>query len=111
MISVLIPLYGLDKSIKTKLISLGLSSVDAVRGAADLSAARDPRGVSGVQCVLLPVRRGPWGGAAQRRFAARPAAPVCGAGVYLMCTMPRCSATFTAAVRSCTPSFAKMVLR
>ena len=39
------PLYGLDKAIKTKLISLGLSSVDAVRGAAE---SGELRGVAGM---------------------------------------------------------------
>ncbi|WP_347990337.1 hypothetical protein [Methylomonas sp. AM2-LC] len=39
------PLYGLDKAIKTKLLKLGLSSVDAVRAAVESS---ELRGVTGI---------------------------------------------------------------
>ena len=44
------PLYGLDKAIKTKLLKLGLSSVDAVRAAVESGELRGVVGI-GVQAL------------------------------------------------------------
>lgn len=43
-------LYGLDKTIKTKLIKLGLSSVDVVRGAVESGELRSAAGI-GAQTI------------------------------------------------------------
>ena len=44
------PLYGLDKAIKTKLIKLGLSSVDAVRATVESGELRSVAGI-GAQAI------------------------------------------------------------